>query len=209
MDSVLKTNIPVYKRYLIIMAIEWDYSTPRTGVYGYFDRFFGPGMTKGEILVNIAGLLALSLLILVPLYMSGIEWSLLQWALAAFIALDICGGALTLAMSPAKRWYHRSGMTVLSHLKFVSLHIHPFLIVFFFGGDWIWAAIVYGLVILSAVLVLHAPLYLQRPGSVFFIAVSVLLQGIIASPAGFFWFAPLFFVKLIGGHCTREEPYRP
>lgn len=191
------------------MGIDWNYPQPRSGLYGYFDRFFGPGMTTGEIIANIGGLLALSLLILLPLYLYDTGWSLLQWLIAVFIVADICGGAMTLAMSPAKRWYHRTGQTAFSHLLFVSLHIHPFIIVLFFGGEWIWALLVYGLVVLAGLLVVHAPLYLQRPGSVFFIAVSVIIQGIIPAPVGFIWFAPLFFIKLIGGHCTREEPYRP
>lgn len=191
------------------MPIEWNYPQPRSGIAGALDRFLGPGMERTEILLNFVGMGILTLLIIIPLWLSGISWSPLQWVIAILIAVDICGGALTLAMGTGKRWVFRRDQGFLQHIGFVALHIHPFIIAFFFSGTLIWAATAYLLVLFSAYAVLQAPLYLQRPVSVFCIALAVLSGGILAAPEGFFWFAPLFFIKLIGGHCTREEPYRP
>jgi len=191
------------------MPIDWNYAEPRSGLAGALDRFLGPGTEKSEILINFFGFGILTILIIVPLWMSGIAWSSLQWIIAILIAIDICGGALSLALGTEKRWVFRKGQGFWQHIRFVALHIHPFIIAFFFCGDIIWGAAIYILVLFSACVVLKAPLYLQRPISVFFIAGAVISQGIIPAPEGFFWFVPLFFIKLIGGHCTREEPYRP
>ncbi len=191
------------------MEINWNYPEPRPGIKGIFDRFFGPGMTRLEIFINFAGLIILSCLIILPVYLQGIDWSSLQWIIFILITIDICGGLLTLAFSPAKRWEHREGKGFVSHFSFVAVHVHPVIIGLLFAHALVWGVSVYLAVVCAAAIVLIMPLYLQRPVAAFFIAFSVVMAGLIPAPTGFFWFAPLFFLKLIGGHCTREEPYRP
>ena len=53
------------------------------------------------------------------------------------------------------------------------------------------------------------PLYLQRPAAMGIIMLAILMNYYIAPPvAGFEWFIPALFLKIVYGHIVREEPYR-
>jgi hypothetical protein len=75
--------------------------------------------------------------------------------------------------------------------------------------NWGYGAFWYLALVLSTVLVLFTPLYLQRPLAMGLIMTAILLNFYFIQPVvGFEWFVPALFLKIIYGHVVREEPYR-
>jgi hypothetical protein len=190
------------------VVIEWDYPHPKNGL----DRFAGPGATRAEILLQFGGAFAAIVAVVLGSYFSEVSWSALQVIVAAVLAMDVVGGIITNATGAGKRWYHRSGQGARQHLGFVLLHIVQPLIVFFVFDSvgWSFVAGGFGFLLLSAVIVLVTPLYLQRPMAGALIAVGITLSlYLFPAPTGMEWFLPLYYVKLLSSHLLREEPYRP
>lgn len=133
----------------------------------------------------------------------------MQLAVAALLALDLVGGVVTNATAAAKRWYHRPGQGFRQHFGFVAVHLHPFLVAWLFlDGNWGFGAIVYGYLLLAALLILWPPLYIQRPLAMVLWLVGLLigLYG-VALPAGLEWFVPVFYLKLLVSHLLKELPF--
>jgi len=67
-----------------------------------------------------------------------------------------------------------------------------------------------GMLMLSTVLVLFSPLYLQRPMAVG-LAMVVTMAGQLPlfDIAGLNWFIPALMLKLILGHALKEAPFQP
>jgi hypothetical protein len=189
---------------------QWTGPEPRTGIAGYWDRFVGPGATDSELLLAFLGALAAAAA--VPLYArtAGIPWTALQYAVAAFLAFDLVGGVVTNATQSAKRWYHRPGQGTRDHLAFVAVHgLHIALATWLFrGADWFFFLLVYGGLLLGAVIVLTVPLYLQRPVALLCVCVAFFLglYGVAPTP-GLEWFVPLLFLKLLVSHLVHEFPH--
>ncbi|MEO0971937.1 MAG: hypothetical protein AAFX85_02495 [Pseudomonadota bacterium] len=192
--------------------IDWSFPAPRAGSVGLLDRFVGPGATRAELwlqfslaAVAIIGALAYAL-------WQGVNWSVLQFAMAGFLAFDVVGGIVTNATSSAKRWYHRHGQSRRDHMVFVAVHIaHLSLVAWMFvDGQWSWAAVAALYLFVASALILGVPKYLQRPVALgTFAGAIVLCDVVLARPAGLEWFAPLFYLKLLVSHLPTEEPYRP
>jgi hypothetical protein len=197
------------------LPIIWEYPAPRAGWRGWLDRFIGPGTTKGELIVQLApAVLGMIFQIVYALY-AGLGWTAVQLLVAALLAFDLFGGAVTLAASPAKRWQHRDYRPKwrgpLNRLVFAFLHLHPFIVAWLFmGRDWLFGWVVWGLMCAACVVVEFAPLHMKRPLA----AVGVII-GLVAgltvlkSPPGLEWFVPVYFLKLVIGHTTLEAPFRP
>jgi hypothetical protein len=192
--------------------INWDYPQPRPGIAGSLDKFFGPGTTRAEAWIE--GVFCIAAAIAMPLYayLNGFNWSLIQYILATLIAFDMVGGIITNATSSAKRWYHRPGQGFKEHFSFIALHVgYVFLVAWLFRSmDWTYFGVFSAGLLLAALIVLRAPLYLRRPLALGIIVIALLVNSYGFSPTiGLEWFVPFLFTKLIASHALREEPYRP
>lgn len=193
--------------------IDWQYAKAP-------DLTLGVGATKSDkALVLLAGLGVPLLLWLLAWRHLPQPWAWWQWAVAVLAAFDIAGGVAANALAAQKRATHSTVQPVdprlLKSVKrhpwlFPAVHVHPFVLVFGFGGSWAWAALWY-LVPVAVVLTMHRlPLYLHRPLA--FTAMALALPAAIygwPAPVGLEWFAPLFVLKLVCCHAVREEPYAP
>lgn len=194
------------------MKIDWTLPESRNGMGGFIDKFIGPGATTAEKNVQLyVPIIAVVAVVANGLYM-GYEWTIWQYLVAAFIALDMVGGIATNLTSAAKRWNFREGNGFKAHMTFIALHVCQTALVsyFFLGFDILWIGVVYGFLMLSCALILAWPLYLQRPVAGMVYALSLVLSlYVFKSPEHLEWFLPLFFFKLQFSHVLREEPYRP
>jgi len=189
---------------------DWHYPEPRPGLAGQWDRFIGPGATASERLIALLPASLGALAIIAYALFCDLEWSCLQYVVAAALAFDIVGGVATNATSSAKRWYHRPGQTATRHLGFTALHlVHLVLVAWLFRDlDLVYVAVVFGYLMLAALLVLSAPLRIQRSTALLLACGAILLSEYGFSPTpGLEWFIPLFFIKLLVSHLTLEEPY--
>lgn len=190
------------------MNTHGSYSAPRTGLVGHWDRFIGPGATSAELLIAFLPALASAVLVPVYAYTLGVAWTPLQYAVAAFLAFDLVGGVLTNATNSAKRWYHRPGQTGRHHMTFVAVHLlHIVVFAWLFRNmDWSFVGIVSDTLLLSALLVLTVPRFLQRPVALLCMlaALALGLYGLSPTP-GLEWFVPVLFLKLVVSHLVDER----
>jgi hypothetical protein len=194
---------------------QWTTPAPRKGLSGAWDRFVGPGATPAEEWLQLGGGLLLTGLLGVLLYLrrDSLNWSTLQAVIAAFLILDLTGGILTNATSAAKRWYHRAGQdSARAHLPFIAVHgVHLLVVAAAFrGGDVAFFAVAFAYLLIAAVIIIRAPLYLQRPVAFGLFCGGVLLGMYVFSPTpGLEWFIPFFYLKLLVSHLVRETPFAP
>lgn len=193
------------------MPLEAGLPQPRSGLAGLQDRFLGPGATGAEIGLIWAMALAGGLAQVAYAAWLGLAWSWWQYLVAALVACDLVGGAVSNCSSVTKRWYYRPGQGFQNHLGFIALHLHPFVLAWLFPGlGWLWALAVYAYLVGGALLLLSTPLYLKRP-----LAAALLIGGIalglmlLPTAPGLQWFGPVFYLKLLMGHAVPEEPFRP
>lgn len=180
-------------------------SHPRAGVLGTWDRFVGPGMTRGETLLLVGTTVTSGVLVAAHLGSLGMTWPLIL--IGAVIAADVIGGAVCNMTHTTKRWYHRPGQTARDHLGFIGLHIvHVIVVAWAFRGpgfDVVYTLVIGGWLLLSAVIVLRAPTLLRSPLAALAYAAAVGLSLYAVGPTpGLEWFVPLLFVKLLIGHAV-------
>jgi hypothetical protein len=190
----------------------WEYPEPRSGWRGEFDRFMGPGATRAELTLEFGFALLGGVAMLVYALTSFPQWSIIQIGVAVLLAFDIAGGVVTNATSSAKRWYHRAGQGARQQLQFIALHVAHLIIVawLFRSGDWLYAVVFSIYLVLTAMIIVRAPLYLQRPLALGLTGVAIVMGLIVFAPTpGLEWFIPLLFLKLLVNHLLREEPYLP
>lgn len=191
--------------------IEWTYS-------GKPDGFFGTGATQAEQnLVWLFGILSTALLGWFWWH-NAMDWSWWQYAIALLLALDVLGGVVANSLNSCKRFYHspiqleETGFTALAknHFVFTLLHIHPILIRLVFGNlNLTYGIIWYAVMLIASAAVQRLPLYLQRPTAMGIIMLAILVNYYVIPPvAGFEWFIPALFLKIVYGHIVQEEPYR-
>jgi len=194
------------------VRISWTPPEPREGWKGAWDRFVGPGATSAELRLQLGPAIVAG--IALPLYaiFGGLGWSLLQLLAAGLLAFDMTGGIVTNATSSAKRWYHREGEGFRQHLGFILPHGAQIFLVswLFLGVDWIFFGVFYGYLIVASLIILWAPLYLERPLALLLYCGAVLLNRYaFTATVGMEWFIPFFFMKLLVSHLVKEAPYRP
>lgn len=185
---------------------------PRAGMLGALDRFLGPGTTNAEATLILAGAVLLTLAVAVEGSAKSLPWNAIQWALALLLAFDIGGGVVTNATASAKRWYHRPGQGFRQHFGFVAMHgIHVFLIAWLFrDADWLYFAVMFALLVASALALLRVPLYLQRPLSLLLVGVAVVVELSVLGPTiGLPWLGTLLFIKLLVSHLVYETAFAP
>lgn len=147
------------------------------------------------------------------------SWSTWQYLLAAIIAFDLFGGAVSNAASSTKRQYFGPDSADTPGLArvlrrpvlFTALHVYPFIIMALYpGGSWRWAFAVYFGTLGSVVVVdSTTPCYLQRPTAMLLFCVVFVVTSSLMGPPGWGWFVAVFLAKLLLAHSVREEPYRP
>lgn len=189
---------------------DWNFPEPRAGLAGKWDRFVGPGASTTEQVLPVAAALIAATFVVSNAAFKEIDWTPLQFALAALLAFDLFGGPATLATSSAKRWYHRSNASRSGHLQFVSSHILQIgLVAFLFrSNDWLWLITISLAVFSASSVVLSVPLHLQRAVAYIFACAGAALGVSVFSPTpGMEWFVPVLFIKLVIAHSTVEEPY--
>ncbi|MEM9901610.1 MAG: hypothetical protein AAF865_09690 [Pseudomonadota bacterium] len=178
---------------------------PRPGFLGSWDRFVGPGMTKGETLLLLGSMVVSGSLVAFHLHVLGLTWPLV--ALGALIAADVIGGAVCNMTETTKRWYHRSEQRPRDHLGFIAVHVIRIIVVAWAfrgdGFDLIYAMSISSWLIASAVIVLYAPAALRSPLATLLFAVALGLSLYALGPTpGLEWFVPVLFVKLLIGHAV-------
>lgn len=194
------------------MHIGWTPPSRRNGWRRYWDSFVGPGATSAEEWLQVLGGLGLTALaFLVFLLRFPGQPTLTQIMILAVLTLDLSGGIITTVTSTAKRWYHREGQGWRQHIIFVLPHgLHLALVVWVFPGfGWWFFLLFYGYLVAATLLILHTPLYVQRPMAFICYAGVVLLNGLFAPTAGLEWVIPFLFLKLLIGHLLKEAPFRP
>lgn len=121
------------------------------------------------------------------------------------------GGVITNATNSAKRWYHREGQGFKQHFSFIAIHALQLFIVawFFYPGFWLhFFGILYLYLLVSALVILLVPLYLQRPVAILFYGIVILINNYAMIPIeGMEWFVPVFFLKLLISHLLKEAPF--
>lgn len=184
------------------------------------DWLMGAGATSAERAVSsLAGLVGIVFIGVLWVLGEPGGWAWWQYLVAAVLAADLVGGAVSNAASSTKRQYFGSESTATRGLQrilreplaFTALHVYPFVIVALYpGGTWLWAAVVYGGTVLGVLVADRlVPTYMQRPVAMLAFSAVFLLSLGLQAPPGWEWFTVVYLAKLLLAHCVREEPYRP
>ncbi|MCA9912640.1 MAG: hypothetical protein KC496_04810 [Anaerolineae bacterium] len=194
--------------------ISWKPPQSRSGWWKAWDEFMGPGATRAEEVLQIAGMLLLSALVGLYWWLQWerLQWTALQTIITTIFLLDLSGGIVVNASNSAKRWYHREGYTLRQHMTFIGvhlLHLVAFALLFdAYGLDFV--LVNYGFLMGATLLLWVVPLYVQRPLGFLLYALAILMSLYwFAHPAGMEWFLPMFYLKLILAHDLKEAPFRP
>jgi hypothetical protein len=191
-------------------TIDWTIPEPRDGFLGEWDTFIGPGATRAENALFIVTALIAAAAIALYGILGPEDWPPLRIAVLALLGGDLAGGAVANASSATKRWYNRPEQGFAQHMGFIAVHvIYIALFSWLFRDLDVPYLIIASVALLaSAALVLWLPLYLRRPVAAL-LTVCALVAGPLTSPPVLAWFLPVLWLKLIMGHATRDEPYRP
>lgn len=191
--------------------IDWSYE-------GKPDLTFGTGATRGERLLAWLGAGALTGIVAADAHAAAENWSLMQWAVAIFIAIDVGGGVVANALNSCKRFYHsparpREGWFVRlakRPLMFTAIHVHTVVVAAIWMPEQLWTGLCwYAALVLGAVALKAVPLYLARPFATLAVSLAIVAVGVWGFIPDFEWLPPLLLLKLLLGHGVREEPYRP
>ena len=202
--------------------VDWRRVPPVRGFWTIFDRFFGPGMTRREWFVLVAGILiAYAGMITLWSRNDAVGWFdevALTWALIA--SADIFGGIMTNATNSAKRWYHpiaarghRMRLVFLAvhvlHLAAIGFLVLPFAKQELGFAPWQWFALNLALLYALATIVEFTPLDVQRPMAFAAWLTAVFLNLVIVPlPLILSYFVPLFFLKLLICYVPIEAPWQ-
>lgn len=187
------------------METRTDMAQPGGG--GRWERLVGPGTTRTENALILGFAVVVTGSVIAYGLVQNLGWDLFQIAVVVVFGLDIAGGIIANSTVPGSRWWHRPEQTDWSHVRFVALHVHPFVVAATFP-EWTWmeAAIGYAFLVLAMGFVLGASRRLKRP-----VAIGVFAAGIgvalyaVTPPVGLEWFLPLLYLKLIPGHLVPPD----
>jgi hypothetical protein len=170
----------------------------------------GPDASTWEIVLVAAGATVLPFGVLVGWFLSAPLWEWWQILILLLLSADLGGGVVANFLRPCKDFYHEPLTSKASwwekllknHLFFSALHVHPIVIWGIFSDISIIFGVMWYIQILIATLLMNQiPKRLKRPvAGLVVLIVFVLNAFIIAYPAGFGWFIPLLFIKLVLGH---------
>ncbi|MFC2149790.1 hypothetical protein ACFLQ8_03715 [Candidatus Auribacterota bacterium] len=180
----------------------------RKGLKGCIDRLFGPGAGDLEIALPILVALFVSIMLLRFAGLRHFHWVFVQYVVAFLITFDTVGGAITLAMPAAKKWYHRPERKPVSYFLFNCAHIHPFIIAWVFVPEmqWIYPVTIYAYLVLTTLFLLKTPPALKGGLAVLFIVFGCFINiYMVLPPLGFVWFVPVFYLKLLYGNLVSGK----
>lgn len=182
-------------------------SSPRTGLRGSWDRLVGPDTTRAEKWLILGFAFVFSGVVFVYTQVTELGWSPLQIAIVLLFSLDIAGGVIANTTVAGSRWWHRPSQSRRVQLRFVGLHVHPFILAAIFPvPTWVDATIAYGFLLVSTGIVLGVSERLRRPVAMGLFAIGVLLAlYVVTLPRGLEWFLPLFYLKLLPGHLVPSK----
>ncbi|MFG3442211.1 hypothetical protein ACGF0J_33630 [Nonomuraea sp. NPDC047897] len=189
--------------------IDWEIPATPPGWRGALERFMGPGKTRAERRMEIAGSLACMALLGWHLLAAPIQGGWPQWAVTAVIGLDLVGGVMTNATNAAKRWYHRKAPR--ARLGFVAAHLTYLAAMAFVVLDaaWGWFFANSALLLAGALLVETVKLEAKRPAAMAAYMAAVLVNlTALPVPENLEWFTVLFFLKLLVCYLVPEAPMR-
>jgi len=179
---------------------------PRTSILGLWDRAVGPGASAAENAGTIG--LAIAGAVGAGLWAWLEQRTVAQSVLAAVLAMDVVAGVWANATPASRRWWHRDGTGVRTHLGFVVPHVHPFLVAWLFDdASWTWAGVLYGSIVLAAIVVTQMPRRLQTPASLV-LCVPIVAVAHALAPGVLVWLAPALALKLVAGHASSDVPGR-
>lgn len=193
------------------VRIDWTIPGTPPGPRGALRRFFGPGTTRTEAVVQAVGTAVGSALLTthVTLTSGWTSLSPLGVVVLGILVLDLVGGVVTNATNPAKRWYHRDDATAGHRVGFVVAHLLYLVAVptVLDAGGWMWAAVNSVLLLGSTFAIEAAPVELKRPVA-FALYVVVVLVNLtwLPLPPSLVWLPVLFFLKLLVCHLVPEAP---
>jgi hypothetical protein len=145
-----------------------------------------------------------------------LDWNWWQWAAAAFLALDIGGGAVANCLNSGKRFYHTppaptdSALSRLARrpLAFAAIHIHAPAAALIFAPAVLGVGLAWYLALLAAsALVRITPLALARPVAALTVTAAIAVSSRSGFIEGLEWLPAILFLKIVLGHMVREEPY--
>ncbi|MEV0584445.1 hypothetical protein [Nonomuraea sp. NPDC050310] len=193
------------------MRAEIDWNIPATppGWRGAFERFMGPGKTRAELRMEVAGSLACMALLGWHLLVTPIQGGWPQWLVTVVIGLDLVGGVMTNATNAAKRWYHHK--PARARLGFVAAHLVYLAAMAFVVLDaaWGWFLANSALLLAGALLIESVRLEAKRPAAMASYMAAVLVNlTVLPVPEALDWFTVLFFLKLLVCYLVPEAPMR-
>ena len=164
------------------------------------DGLVAPGAARRELALTYATAGAGILLALVLADRAGA--GLLTTVVSAVVAFDLFGGAVANAVPSARRRWHGPGSSPARHLAFVGAHVQPFLLALTCRDYGIGsAAVLYGVTVVAAAVVLAAPRHLRRAVALSAASLGTGLVTVLAAPpAELAWLAPVLLVKLLLAH---------
>jgi hypothetical protein len=175
---------------------------------------YGAYPTRLEVaLVWVA---ALALFVWTAAAGASLNWSWWQWAIAAFLAIDIGGGAVANCLNSAKRFYHAppalaDGMhskLARRPLVFAVIHIHPVIAALAFSPNMLAASVGWFVALfVASALVRAVPLFLARPVAALAVTAAIVVSSRTGFIEGLEWLPGILFLKIVLGHMVREEPY--
>ena len=195
-------------------VVDWSIPAARP------DPVYGTGARREERLIaQLVAVGATAFVLLAAWLDASVQWSVWQYAVAAVLAFDVCGGVVANGLNSAKRDHFAPssavedlwlGRVVRRPRLFTALHVHPVVVAALFpGASWWWGVSWYAVTLMSVVLVSRVPLYLARPVALGVCVCTVLASAWVAGPDGLAWLPVVMVLKLTLAHAVREEPYRP
>lgn len=183
------------------------------------DALLGAGATRAEKMLTYGVGVAGAAIIVFAAWIHRADWNVVQYILAAIIAMDVVGGVVANGLNAAKRDHFGppsateqsiGGRLVRRPVLFTALHIHPVIVgVVYPPHQWWWGVLWYIAILAGTALVRAVPLYLERPAGLGFCALATMVAVSTPSPEMWGWLPVMLSLKLVLAHAVQEEPYRP
>jgi len=190
--------------------IRWEYE-------GKPDYINGTGAYTEEKVLGFFAASLLPVLMVYQLATGHMQWNFIQIAIGLYFALDLGGGLVSNALNSCKRYYdspikpEETGVAgALKKLPvFIAMHVHPLVVGLLFNDmNWAYAITWYAVFLISVLIVHNTPLYLKRAVGKLLTMIAIVASFYLFAPvAGFEWFIPVLFMKIVTGHLIPEEPY--
>lgn len=162
----------------------------------------GPNISSREIAVCLIPTLVATIIIPFYFYWEAQDCTWYQLVLTAFLSFDLVGGAIVNVCESTKNWHHRHRLVAQGwkhhHFTFVAVHMHPFLVVWAYGGQYFDAIVAFTFLLIATLTILHSSYDVQHPISVTMYLLSLALScNLFQDINGMSWLLPTYFLKLL------------